>query len=150
MKKIIYTRPDGGLSVVHPVLNTLGEEDGFTEEQAFDRALDKIPTDASNVRIVDESDIPTDRTFRNAWVDTGDLVTHDMAKCREIHKNRLRNWRAPKLLALDIDYQRADEAGDAVTKKQIASEKQLLRDITKNPAIASANTVEDLLALEAK
>jgi hypothetical protein len=150
MKKIIYTRPDGGLSVVHPVLNTLGEEDGFTEEQVFDRALDKIPTDASNVRIVDESDIPTDRTFRNAWVDTGTLVDHDMAKCREIHKNKLRNWRTPKLLALDIDYQRADEAGDAVKKKQIASEKQLLRDITKNPAIASANTVEELLALESK
>lgn len=150
MKKIIYTRPDGGLSVVHPVLNTLGEEDGFTEEQAFDRALDKIPTDASNVRIVDESDIPTNRTFRNAWVDTGNSVTHDITKCREIHKSRLRDWRAPKLLALDIAYQRADEAGDGAQKKQIANEKQLLRDITKNPSIASANTVEELCALEAK
>ena len=150
MKKIIYTRPDGGLSVVHPVLNTLGEEDGFTEEQAFDRALDKIPTDASNVRIVDESDIPTDRTFRNAWIDTGNSVNHDITKCREIHKNRLRDWRAPKLLALDIAYQRADEAGDGAQKKQIANEKQLLRDVTKNPAIASANTVEELLALEKK
>jgi hypothetical protein len=70
MKRIIYTRPDGGLSIVIPVINTTGEMDGFTEDDALARAMKKLPEDAINPQVVEESDIPTDRTFRNAWEQT--------------------------------------------------------------------------------
>ena len=145
MKKIIYTRPDGGLSVVTPVINTYPVREDITENQALDRAMKKLPADALNVRVVDEADIPTDRTFRNAWKDAGSgAVTHDMEKCREIHKDRLRAYRAPQLAALDVAYMRADELGDAKEKARVAAEKQALRDITKHPAIAAATTPEEL------
>ena len=145
MKRILFTRPDGGLSVVIPVINTLGEAEGFTEADALERALAKLPADALNVRVVDETDIPTDRTYRNAWMDAGSgSVTHDMTKAREIHKNKLRELRAPKLAALDVDYIRADEAGNAALKTQIAQQKQALRDVTADPAIAAAQTVDEL------
>jgi hypothetical protein len=38
MKRIIYTRPDGGVSVVTPCLNIRGDE-GLTEQDALNRAL---------------------------------------------------------------------------------------------------------------
>ena len=147
MKKIIYTRPDGGLSVVNPVINTIGEIVGFTEEQALQRALVKLPKDAINPQIVEPQVIPADRTFRNAWAHGGDKVIHDMPKCREIWKDRLRAARTPKLSALDVEYLIADEKGDSVLKAQIVAKKQILRDVTSNPAIDAAATPEDLKAI---
>ena len=136
-------RPDGGLSVVTPALNTLGEVKGFTETDAEQRAWDKLPTDAINPRFVDAADVPVDRTFRNAWEDTG-TISVNMPKAREIHKDHLRQKRAPLLAALDVEYQRADEKGDTALKAQIAARKQALRDVTKHPAIAAAKTPDEL------
>lgn len=141
MKKIIYTRPDGGISVVHPVINTAPELEPITEAEAEERAWNKLPSDAINPRFVNETEIPSDRTFRNAW--KSDL-TVDMPKAREIHKNRLREMRAPLLAALDTQYMRADEAGDVATKAAVAAKKQALRDVTAVPAIDAATTPEEL------
>jgi len=147
MKKIIYTRPDGGLSVVHPVINTLGEAEGFTEADALARALAKLPADAINPQVVEPTVIPTDRTFRNGWSHGGNKVDHDLPKCREILKDKLRADRVPKLAALDMAYMRADEMGDTAEKRSIAAQKQVLRDVTSNPAIEAAQTPEALKLL---
>jgi len=147
MKKIIYTRPDGGLCVVHPVINTRGEAEGFTEDDALARALAKLPADAINPQVVEASAIPADRTFRNAWKSGAGNVEHDMPKCCELLKGMLRANRVPQLAALDTAYMRADEAGDIAEKKRIAARKQVLRDVTSNHAIAAATTVAELKAL---
>lgn len=152
MKKIIYTRPDGGLSVVHPVINTVPVPEDITEQQALQRAIDKLPLDELTGevvahQIVDESTIPTDRTFRNAWVAAAGAVIHDMAKAREIQKNTLRTLRAPKLEALDVAYMRALEVGNTAAAAAIVVQKQVLRDVTADPAIASARTPEALAAV---
>lgn len=146
MKKIVYTRPDGGLSIVTPIINTHPVPEDITESQAILRAWDKLPKDAINPRFVDESEIPTDRTFRNAWEDNG-AVSVNMPKAREIHRQIMRYKRAPMLSALDIDYQRADERGDSALKAEIAVRKQALRDVTADPAIESATTPEELKAV---
>ena len=146
MKKIIYTLPSGGLAVVHPVINTFPKREDITEDQALDRAMKKLPADAIDPRVVDESAIPTDRTFRNAWKAGGGGIEHDMEKAREIHRDRLRVTRAPLLAALDVAYQRADEAGDASAKKVIAEKKQALRDATRDPVIDAAADVGALKA----
>lgn len=91
--------------------------------------------------------IPTDRTFRNAWIDTGRVIAHDMGKAREIKRAQLRADRAPKLAALDVEYQRADEAGDQKAKGAVAAQKQALRDAPAAAAIDAAMTVEALKAL---
>lgn len=147
MKKIIFTRPDGSLSVVHPVVNTMGEVEGFTEEQALQRALAKLPADAINAQVVEPEAIPTDRTFRNGWKAGAGKVEHDMPKCREIHKDKLRGLRAPMLAALDTEYMRADETGNVALQAQIVAKKQVLRDVPQNPAIAAAQTPEALKAV---
>lgn len=96
-------------------------------------------------RIIDQSELPS-RQFRDAWRDNQDHIGHDMPKCREIHRQRLRKQRAPLLAELDVEYMRADESGISQLKKRdIASRKQALRDITADPRIDSAETPEDLL-----
>lgn len=91
----------------------------------------------------DMSAIPSDRTFRNAW--KADLST-DMAKAKNILRDKIRATRAPILADLDADYMRADEAGDNAKKTIIRKKKQALRDAPAAPAIDAAATPEGLKA----
>ena len=102
-------------------------------------------------RFVDNDyvDEATDRTYRNAWKDAPgrNKPDHDMPKARDIHREILRQKRAASLETLDVEYQRADEAGDQQKKRDIAAQKQKLRDVTSHPRIEAAATVDDLKAL---
>lgn len=133
MQKIIYTRPDGGLSVVHPVINT---REDISEEQALDRAMKRLPPEAINPQVVDS--VPVDRTFRNAWKAGAAGIEHDMAKCRDLHRDKMRQVRAPKLAALDVAQLRG---------QNVEAQKQELRDVTSDPRIESAKTPEELKAV---
>ena len=57
-KRIIYPSDDGGVAVIVPAPDC-----GLTIEQI---AAKDVPAD-KQFEIVDVCDIPTDRTFRNAW-----------------------------------------------------------------------------------
>lgn len=94
-------------------------------------------------RIIDASEVPTDRTFRAAWRDREGIEV-DMSKARDIHRDRLRIAREPMLAALDIEYQRADEDKDEAAKARVVARKKVLRDITQHPDIAKAKTPEEL------
>lgn len=144
MRKIVYTLPDGSISIVTPIRNTYPEPEELSDEDIEQRAWGKLPADAIDPHYVDQGEIPTDRTFRAAW--KADL-TVDMDKARAIQKQRMRDARAPLLASLDVEYQRADEAGDDVAKAEIIVRKQVLRDVTADPAIAAAKTPDDLKAV---
>jgi hypothetical protein len=57
-QRIIYQTEDGGVAIIVP-----SAECGLTIEQI---AQKDVPTGKA-YKIVDVADIPTDRTFRNAW-----------------------------------------------------------------------------------
>jgi hypothetical protein len=57
-QRIIYPTDDGGVAIIVPAA-----ECGLTIEQI---AAKDVPAGKS-YKIVDVADIPTDRTFRNAW-----------------------------------------------------------------------------------
>ena len=57
-KRIIYPTDDGGVAVIVPAPNC-----GLTIEQIAEK---DVPT-GKEYQIVDVIDIPSDRTFRNAW-----------------------------------------------------------------------------------
>lgn len=57
-KRIIYPTDEGGVAVVVPAPGT-----GLTIEEI---AAKDVPA-GKPYKIVDVSEIPTDRTFRNAW-----------------------------------------------------------------------------------
>lgn len=149
MRYILYTRPDGGLTVRRPVINTHPQRENITEAEAEQRAWDKLPPDAINPEFIEGHDIKLDRTlFRDAWEKDGNGgIRVNMPKAREIHKNALRRIRKPLLEVLDVEYQRADEDGNAVLKAQIIARKRVLRDVTDDPAIEAATTPEALKAV---
>ena len=60
MNRIIYPNDDGGVSIIIPTPEAL---ETMTIE---DIALKDVPA-GKPFKIVDVSDIPSDRTFRNAW-----------------------------------------------------------------------------------
>lgn len=57
-QRIIYSNDEGGVSIIVPA-----PECGLTIEEI---AAKDVPA-GKTYQIVDVSDIPTDRTFRNAW-----------------------------------------------------------------------------------
>jgi len=144
-KYIAYTQEDGVIAIVVPAINTAPKPEDITEEEALERAWQTIPAGVIDPHVIEDKMIPPDRTFRNAWISDGKGgVTYDMEKARAIVRDVLRQKRLPLLIALDIAYIRADEAGDAAEKARIVAEKRRLRDITADPHIVRATTIEDL------
>jgi len=61
-QRIIYPTDEGGVAIIIPTQEWL-EQEGNTIEKL---AAKDVPA-GKPYKIVDASDIPTDRTFRNAW-----------------------------------------------------------------------------------
>lgn len=147
MKRIVFTRPDGGISVVEPQIH-LGDPEDFTEDQAIERSMRLLPQDAIDPHVIEEADVPQDRTYRNAWTKAeGQDFSVDMEKAREIQREALRKERDPILASLDVDFMKAVEQGDQKAIADIATRKQALRDVTDDAALEQAQTPEDLKAL---
>ena len=72
------------------------------------------------------------------------IITTDMAKAREVHKNNIRLARTPKLAELDVEFQKALETSSSPT--DIVAKKQALRDAPADSAIAAATTEAELQA----
>ena len=86
--KIIYQNAEGGVSVVHPTgevpISELPAKLGLTDYE-----------------IVADDVIPTDRTFRNAWVKSGATIAEDLFKCKKIAHERRRLKRAEEFAPHD-------------------------------------------------
>ena len=130
MSKIIYTNSDGTVSIITPA--------GDVND-----AIKDVPSGLS-YEIVEDSAIPTDRSFRNAWKQNGKTIETDITKAKEIHKANIRLARKDKLAELDIEFQKALETSASTT--DIVSKKQALRDAPADSAIASADTEAKLKA----
>lgn len=87
------------------------------------------------------------RNFRDAWYFEGNAIEIDIEKAKEIWRNKLRVDRQPLLQKLDADWFIAAECGSKTKQKEIAEQKQKLRDITKHEAIDNAQTVDELQSL---
>ena len=59
-QRIIYPNNDGGVSILIPT-----EE--YLQNHTIEQLAAKDVPEGKPYKIVDVSDIPTDRTFRNAW-----------------------------------------------------------------------------------
>ena len=97
MSKIIYTNSDCTVAIIHPIRD-------------INDAIKAVPSGLS-YEIVEDSAIPSDRSFRNAWKQNSKTIETDMTKAKEIHKTNIRAARDPTLAALDIEFQKALETG---------------------------------------
>lgn len=151
MKTIIYTRSDGGISILVPTPKHLIEQEvpavkNMTEDQYVEWIKKKDAPVGVTCQIVDDSNIPQDRTFRDAFSESPGQVVIDMPKAREIHLGRIREARDKKLAKLDIEIMKANEQNDSEKSKKIIEEKQKLRDLPAAVNLESIKTPEALKA----
>ena len=142
MSKIIFNY-EGTISIMHPTPEALQI---MTIEQIAEKDL---PVGVTTYSIVEDSAIPTDRSFRGSWVgvdigNTGATITTDMTKAKEIHKNNIRAARTPLLTALDVEFQIAQETSAGITT--IVAKKQALRDAPAASGISTASNTTELKA----
>ena len=148
MKIIAITRTDGTVAVMRLLPNEIGEYADVAETIAKWAEVEPLGAPASYAEIA-ESDIPSDRTFRNAWELCGDKkVRPEIGKCRALWREKIRAARKPKLAALDVEHLRASETGDAARSAQVIAQKQALRDAPADPRIDAAATPEELKAVK--
>jgi hypothetical protein len=90
MTRIIYTNNDGGISVIIP-----------TGELSIEEVAAKDVPAGAPYEIVEDDAIPSDRTFRNAWVMGDCCVDHDLDGCRQIGHDLRRAARAEEFAPHD-------------------------------------------------
>jgi hypothetical protein len=120
MSFIIYPQESGQVAVIIPADLSMSIEEIAAKD---------VPAGLP-YKIVESLDI--DDSYFNAYdysEESGAEV--NIGKAKEIHLDKFRSARSPKLAALDVAFMRAVEQGDATKQAEIAAEKQTLRDVTK-------------------
>jgi len=90
--------------------------------------------------------VPSDRHFREAWSLSGNVISEDLTKAKEIFKDKIREVRKPLLEAEDVVYMKALEADDASAKTASVTKKTNLRNAPAASAITSASSITALKA----
>jgi len=138
MKRIIYQNETGGVSIIIP-----------TGELPIEEVAAKDVPEGVPYEIVDETDIPSDRYFRNAWVMGDCCVEHDLDQCKEIGHDRRRQQRAEEFAPYDEVIMKQIPGADALAaeaaRQEIRDKYALIQDV-----IEGASTPDEIkTALEA-
>jgi hypothetical protein len=134
MTRIIYTNNEGGISVIIP-----------TGELSIAQVAAKDVPAGAAFEIVEDSAIPSDRTFRNAWVMGNCCVDHDLGKCKEIGHHKRRAARAEEFAPHDEVIAKqipgADAAAAEVARQAIRDKYSSIQE-----AIEDAKTLDEIKA----
>ena len=95
-------------------------------------------------RILRDGDVPADRTYRDALIDTGEAIVHDMGRARAVHRGRIRARRAEAMRELDAKWMRATGQGKVAEADAIEALRQQWRDAPADPRIDAAETTSEL------
>ena len=155
--KIIYIDPETNmLTVQHCVPKNIFVENmreatsnkkyKMTDKQYVDRMMKDVPEGAQNVRIMsDNEELPQDRTFRNAWIDTESTgVEVEMVQAADIARDKIRVARQPVFEKLDVANIIATDRNDTVKQAEIRDKKNRLRDAPARSEIANASNPDEL------
>lgn len=132
MKKIVVKKDDGTVAIILPTLEAT--------PKLLERDAKAVPGYVSH-REIDDSELPQDRQFREAWTDDFDTKTVDVhiPKAHDICRDKFRRLRKAKLATLDIQFMQAIENFESID--EISKKKQALRDVTK---VELPTTIEEL------
>ena len=138
MKRIIFQNESGGVSVIIP-----------SGELSIEQVAKKDVPAGVPYEIVDVSEVPSDRTFRGAWVMGDCCIDHDLDKCKAIGHDRRRAARAEEFKPYD---EIIAKQIPGVTAVEAEEARQAIRDkyATIQDAIESAEDPDAIkAALEA-
>ena len=135
MTRIIYPTPEG-VAVIIPA-----PECGLSIEEI---AAKDVPA-GTPYEIVTADEIPSDRTFRNAWVMGNCCVDHDLGKCKEIGHDKRRVARAEEFVPHDEVIAKQIPGADAAAAE---AARQAIRDKYSSiqEAIEDAKTPDEIKA----
>ena len=136
MAKIIYTNDNGNMVVITPV---------STELTVEEIAAKDVPAGKSYT-IVEDSQVPTDRSFRDAWALSDGSIQVEMTKAKDLMRDKIREVRKDLLASEDVEFMRAVETANAYAQAASAARKQALRDAPSASAISNASDVTALKA----
>jgi hypothetical protein len=132
-QRIIFQNESGGVSVIIP-----------TGELPIEEVVKKDVPAGVSYEIVTTDDIPSDRTFRGAWVMGDCCVEHDINKCKELAHDKRRAKRAEEFAPHDEVIMKqipgVDAAEAEAARQEIRDKYAALQD-----AIDAASTVDELL-----
>ena len=126
MKRIIYQSESGGVAVIIPT-------------GSVELALKDVPEGVA-YEIIEEADIPSDRTFRNAWVIGDCCIDVDLDQCRAIGHDKRRAQRNAEFAPFDeiiakqipgVDATAAEDARQAIRDKYALIQDAI--DIAEDP-----------------
>lgn len=117
MKCVIFTRADGGVSIVTP--NPYIDIQQHIDELIANGAIEPIDTP----QIVNISDMPNDRTLRDAWTIAGNNCVIDVEKGKAIAHAKRREKRSAEFAPLDTEATIPAKANEAETKRQAVRDK---------------------------
>jgi hypothetical protein len=148
--KIIWKRPDGGITITTP---NLGRIEGESDVDYLDRvALHRIqarglPPTAPR-HYIPATDLPETKRLRDAmeWDDASPVkFRHNEAKAKAIVRQAILHEKTERMKETVVLKSEVDEFGSAAEKKAIADYRKALRDLTavEGPKI-DAMTVEEL------
>lgn len=143
--------PPFNLRVFYPAYDDPARPTNLTDDEFLEYAIARnkasgvVADDCPVYRIASE-ELPSDHYFFNAWEWVDGAVVEARAKCEAIHMDRIRVTRDKELVALDVPYMRALEAGDVDEQTRITGLKQTLRDIPQTFDLSGYASVADLKA----
>lgn len=90
--------------------------------------------------------VPASRDFRGAWSLSGNVISEDITKAKELFRDKIREVRKELLEEEDVVYMKALEAGDTVAQTASVAKKNALRDAPATSAIDAATDIASLKA----
>jgi hypothetical protein len=134
-QRIIYSNSDGTIAIIVPA-----DECGLSIEEI---AAKDVPA-GTPYEIVGTDDIPSTRTFRNAWVLGDGHVDHDLPRCKEIAHERRRVARAAEFAPYDDIIAKRIPGADAAAA-EVARQGIRDRYAEMQATIDDAATADELL-----
>ena len=132
MKRIIYQNESGGVAVIIP-----------TGELSIEEVAAKDVPEGVAYEIVEDDAIPSDRTFRNAWVANGAAVDVDLDQAKSIGHDKRRAARAEEFKPHDEVIMKQIPGADA-TAAEAARAAIRTKYEQVQTAIDAATTPEDI------
>lgn len=160
---IVFTRPDGGVSVVNPAPECLAQlqrplgsptvpgqcpVSGLTLAGALDWIRQKdVPANATHVTVRDRSELSPSRRFRDAWRIQAGVVHVDLPAARVIREREIARAIDKEIAASAVAGQTAWDARDNVTATAHETYRNALRALRGQLATDLA-AIADLATLD--
>ena len=128
---IIYTQDNGTVAIIRPTEEALAI---MTIEQI---AAKDVPAGVP-FEIVDDSTIPADRTFRNAWEHSNSAINISMPKAQDIAHDKRRAARSVEFAPLDIKATIPSEAVKAEAARQVVRDKYSAIQLNIDSALSAS------------